>query len=331
MYSLPEDKSKAYVKVPVAFIEKYLPHANANFVKVYLTGLSQCGCELPLDNAGIAALLELLESDVAAAWRYWEKEGVVVIRLSRDNKPIIAFKDLSSPLIRTAPCRPSYTSEELSQYMQTNSNLRELFSIAQGILQKPLNSNDLSIIYSFYDFLCMPLDVIPMLLTYCMSAGKKSMRYIEKTAIGWMEDGIDTVEKAERFLKSREEETRKINGLCNAFGIQDRRVTDSELKYMRQWLFSFRLPIDLIRTAYDICAINTGKLSFPYIHTVLQSWHKDGITTCEQAKKLKMEPKKTPEAATPSPKASTKFSNFTQRPIESKAYDYKDLGLKFKK
>ena len=66
------------VPVPVEFINKYMINANATYVKVYLYGLAKC-CEPEADvtNASIAEALDILETDVTKAWRYWKKVGLV--------------------------------------------------------------------------------------------------------------------------------------------------------------------------------------------------------------------------------------------------------------
>ena len=41
-----------------------------------------------------------------------------------------------------------------------------------------------------------------MLLQYASSIGKGNMRYIEKTGIRWSDEGIDSLELAERKIRS---------------------------------------------------------------------------------------------------------------------------------
>jgi hypothetical protein len=59
------------------FINKYMPQANATYVKVYLYGLLKCYEEEDISNADIADALDVLETDVNKAWRYWKRVGLV--------------------------------------------------------------------------------------------------------------------------------------------------------------------------------------------------------------------------------------------------------------
>ncbi len=60
------------VPLPMEFINKYMISANATYVKVYLYGLAKCyEGEEDISNAAIAEALDILETDVNKAWRYW--------------------------------------------------------------------------------------------------------------------------------------------------------------------------------------------------------------------------------------------------------------------
>ena len=43
-----------------------------------------------------------------------------------------------------------------------------------------LSQQDMSLLFSFYDWLGLPMEVIELLLSYCTASGHTGMRYIEK-------------------------------------------------------------------------------------------------------------------------------------------------------
>ena len=51
-----------------------------------------------------------------------------------------------------------------------------------------------------YQYYGMAPEFIITVMGYCKAVGKLSMRYVERTAAGWQEQGIDTVAKAERHI-----------------------------------------------------------------------------------------------------------------------------------
>ncbi|MGE4284614.1 MAG: DnaD domain protein [Clostridia bacterium] len=319
---------------PVAniFIDKYMPSSNATFVKVYLYGLRQCfQHNNQVENKDIAAALNILESDVINAWKYWESVGVVRLVIHDDGQPSdfdIAFVDLTSDPQLAAKkfshilidSKPNYTPEEISIYIEQDKNIRYLYQTAQEKLDKMLSSADIKTLYSFYDWLRLPVEVIIMLLEYCASLNKKSMRYIEKVAISWADEGINSIDKAEQYLGQVEQRKTVLHQIKKSLGIIDRSLTETEEGYILNWTNKMNLSPDLIKLAYELTISNTGKLAFPYLNSILQSWHERGTMTVEAAerdmKQYKENSKekylKKTSANKSSPK-NNKFINFTQR------------------
>ena len=72
----------------------------------------------------------------------------------------------------------------------------QLFYIITHYIGKPLSQTDMNtIVFSMRNWAC-PWYLIEYLFEYCVSNDHRSMRYIEKVAISWAEQGLDTVEKA---------------------------------------------------------------------------------------------------------------------------------------
>lgn len=78
--------------------------------------------------------------------------------------------------------RPDYPPAELAIYIK-NQDVKRLFASAEEKLGKKLSHQDMSLLFSFHDWLGLPLDVIDLLLSYCTSMGHKGMHYIEKIAL----------------------------------------------------------------------------------------------------------------------------------------------------
>ena len=202
------------LSIPVWFIEKYMPKANGSFVKVYLYGLM---CSLmsgvEVTNQDIAKVLDILESDVWNAWRYWQSVGIINTN-ENSGSFHIEFIDLPSPKTLEVPSpktlevplqkKPTYLPKEIDIYITNNEEIRYLVNVAQEKLGKTLGPNSLSTLFSFYDWLRLPVEVIVMLLEYCASVDKRSLAYIEKVAIDWADKGINTVDKVEALLKNIE-------------------------------------------------------------------------------------------------------------------------------
>lgn len=221
------------LSIPIMFIEKYMPKANGSFVKVYLYGLmcsSIAGVEVT--NKDIAKALDILESDVYNAWKYWQSIGL--IKTSEASGSFhVEFVDLSRLESLTVPIqkKPTYHPKEIDIYITNNDEIRYLVNVAQEKLGKTLGPSSLSTLFSFYDWLRLPVEVIIMLLEYCASMDKRSLAYIEKVAIDWADKGLNSVEKAEAHLKNLEKNAKNSQP---AQSVQSKAVKNKFLNFSQE-------------------------------------------------------------------------------------------------
>lgn len=326
---------KAITPISNIFIDKYMPKANATFVKVYLYGYRNCYHDFyELTSKQIADTMDILESDVVLAWKYWEKEGLMKLQFNdKTNNYDVEYLPIeevtesqSGKTVKFNPfsTKPQYSPQELSIYKDSSEQIRELFSYAQKTLNKLLTYTDMNVIFSFYDWLRLPTDIIKLLLAYYSD---KSMKYIEKVAIDWAENGIDTIDKAEEQMKLYGE----YRFIMKAFGISNRNSIGSEEEYMRKWIKTYKLPSNIIEEACKKTVLQTGKATFVYADQILTNWYKNNVKTIEDINKLEtaFSEKKKIEAENRASKNSNpnmntkkqnKFVNFEQR-----QWDFEEL------
>ena len=239
------------------------------------------------------------------AWGYWKGKGYLK---ETEEKP------QPKPVLLTSE-RPEYSPAELAVYLQKSESTQKLFQTAQKKLGKMLSHNDMSMLFSFHDWLGMPIDVIELLLSYCSANGHTGMRYIEKVALGWAEEGINTVEQAVEYIELRQTGFRTI---LKAFG-QNRMPVPTEETYMKKWLQEYKLPMDVVKMACERTVLQTGKASFAYADKILASWKDVGVKTVADveaqdkafaAKKAQNAPVEKPAVQT-TPKQN-RFINYTQ-------------------
>ncbi|MBE7043512.1 MAG: DnaD domain protein [Ruminococcaceae bacterium] len=270
-------KHGGYVAVPYEFIDQYMCNANGTFVKVYLYAMRYDGAELT--DEGIAEALGILESDVLKAWRYWEKQGVV----SLENGEV-AFHPAQKPMPKPAEEKKSsgkkkYSEQEMVQAMENNQELKFLYSFAQQKLGNIIPPADVNILFSLYDWLKLPVEVIVMLFEYCSEKEKLNMRYIESTAIRWVEQGLRTTEQVEEYCRREEEQKKQYAAFQRMAGISGRTLSQTEKKYIDSWTEQMRFSTEMLQLAYEQTVMNTGQVSMPYMNKILTSWHREGISS----------------------------------------------------
>lgn len=313
------------------FIDRYMNRPDsAVFSLIYIYALRCAIAGIGIENKVIADKFQILESDVVKAWRYWEKEGILALHKNK-GEYIIEFlnigyieESVKKEAAATAipkmiiETKPTYNPRDISKYSQSNPEVQELFGMAQVLLGKTLSSNDLSTLFGLYDWLGLSLEVIAVLLTYC-GKNRKPMRYIEKTAIDWVEKGINTSEDAENYLNMYYSEYKEI---LDCFGIKNRMATDDEKGYMNGWLKKYRMPLEVIKVACNKTVNKTGQVSFPYADKIIQNWAEKNIRSVEDVEKQEMEfgkrteEKKTNKKSTAiagNQQKTNKFINYEQR------------------
>lgn len=294
--------------VPAQIVDKHLKLCGAAQLKVLLFLLRHAGGEIEL--AALAERVGLLPGDTQDALNYWIQAGVLSARLCEDGAaltaapeakpaPIVSISTVPAPAASVAApeaeqpphqqgAAPPHTrpgSTEIAHMLEQNSELKSLFSEAEASLGKTLTSADLSTLASLYDWAGIPVDVLLTVMEYCKQTGKTNLRYIEKVALGWQERGVDTFEKAERYIKESLEADARQKLCKTAFGIYDRALTSREAEFIKSWFCDYKFDIAIIKLAYERSIEHTGKVSFPYINKVLTNWHSQNISTPEQATK----------------------------------------------
>lgn len=252
------------IRLSKNFIETELPQAPPFYVSVYLMTLA-----VGQDAKRVAEKLKATETDVLYAWGYWKGKGYLQeAEQKQEAHPALVSSQ-----------RPDYSPRELALYIK-NEKVKKLFDSAQKKLGKMLSQQDMSLLFSFYDWLGLPMEVIELLLSYCAANGHTGMRYIEKVALGWAEEGVNTVEKAAEYIEMRKTGYRTI---LQAFG-QNRMPVAAEEAYMKKWLQAYRLPLEVIQLACERTVMQTGKASFAYADRILENWKKAGVASAADVK-----------------------------------------------
>ena len=139
-------KSKPLDFTPVSniFLEKYMPKARGEFIKVYLLMLKyNFASEFGVNAQVLATSLDLLESDIINALNYWQEEGIVkLVPIDKMGNFHIEFVDLSND--GTTKIEKFNLVEELTD----SSNSDMLKDISQ-LLGRPLSPSEVEIYISW--------------------------------------------------------------------------------------------------------------------------------------------------------------------------------------
>lgn len=356
MIQLKSDYPHNHISVPRVFIDKYMADANGEFVKVYLFLLRCMGSSATSDCSisAIADHFNYTEKDILRALKYWEKVGVLSIELNSKNQLTgLCFKDLTGGVqpsaepaieITVAPVekpvkeekttrakksvsnteikKRDYTLDEVREFT-SNDEIAELLFIIETYLKHPLSSTDMNAVFFWYDGLKFSRELIEYLVEYCITTGHSSLRYMDKVAIGWAENGIDSIDKAKEHVAIR---SKAYYNIMKAFGISGRNLADSEMTFVNKWSKEYAFDIEIIQEACKRTISATQKPSFEYADTILTNWHNQNVHTLKDISTLDEAFSKNKRNTTPVQSTTTKrnkFNNFEQR-----TYNFDELEKK---
>jgi DnaD/phage-associated family protein len=309
------------VEIPTVFIDRYMTDCLPVYPLIYIWSLRRILHGESVSMQEIGEVFRVTEADVIKAWRHWEKERLVSISSSKQgmeitflpmpqhdaNEASVITEETVSP---PPESRPQYTAQELACYRNESRDVERLFSRAEQALGKLLSYNDMNLIFGFYDWLRLPIEVVEYLLTYCAENDHRSLRYIEKCAMDWADHDIKDLEQALTYVQNFDRSYRTIMRHMGQVGYP----TAAQRKFMDKWLHEWNLPLELITEACDRCILNINKFDRKYTEKILSEWHKKDITTLEQVSAADEEfSAKAKPFIQPAKQKNNRFINFNQR------------------
>lgn len=304
-------KTPSFTPLSNTFIDKYMPSARGEFVKVYIMGLRLYHSgELGINSSLLASSLHLLESDVMNAWQYWHDEGVInKIKIDNFDNFEIEFIDLD---------KNNITTKEVNLLSEMKSDsTRGMLEDIESLLGRPLSSAEMQNYLSWQKSFGFSPEMILLLIQYCVSKKKTDWRYIEKVAISWKNQGIDSAEKIQEYIKKSEDKWSSIRKILKYLGISEGEVMKPQEDMFDKWLFKYNMPLEVIFKACDICFKNINKADYKYIDAILNNWNKENLHSIKDIE-AKSTTKKTTKPNYEKPKS--RFFNFEER-----NYDYDEL------
>lgn len=320
-----KSKSVGFTPVSNIFIEKYMPQARGEFIKIYLLMLKyNISGELGVSSSILASSLNLLESDIMNALHYWNDLGVIKLTsIDKMGNFNIEFLDL------TEDTKTPEKQIDLLEALDSN-NTKDMLKDIEVLLGRPLSPNEMSLYLNWQREFGFSSELILILIEYCVSKGKSDHRYIEKVALAWHDQKISTIEQAQNLIKKTEDKWINIRKILSYLGINNTDIMKPQQDMIEKWILAFKFPNEVIFKACDICFERLNRADFKYIDGILSNWNKNNIRTLEDIALKDNKPvqnssfqKNSYNNNTTNSKVPHKFNNF-----EPRQYDYDSLEKK---
>ena len=271
--------------------------------------IATCG-QSGVDAATCAAALggRVTEADCADALAFWENEGVLV----SDDTPSApqqkvtaepAKLDLPSaseqkavpkpaPVVKTLTPADTPKPKKKTDYKEFTN----LLHTVEARFGKTLSRADQDRLLDLCEQTDLPMEVLIMIVAYAVKNDKKRVSYIQTVAKSWEEQGINTIDAADRHLCHLERREKAWTKLAEWLSLEIERPTVSQKDLAEKWIFEFKQKQPLVALAFSKCMEKTGKFQAVYMDRLLTAWHEDGITTPDKAEHPQKSASKKPAA-----------------------------------
>jgi DnaD/phage-associated family protein len=257
------------------FIHEFMLKAPGEFVKVYLYGLMQCyqqqGSEITIESFSHA--LGMDGQAIENAFHYWGRQGILCFNKGTDNKIHIEYYNIKDVLYN----KGLNNDKTMYKYKDFNQNLQQIFDTRLLTPQEYLR------IYDWIEVLNLPMEVVLMMIQFYISrmGNKVHINYLDKVAAGWAKDGIDTLQKAEEYIKSNDSCFKETIAVLKYLGIH-RSPSQAELDLYKKWK-SWGFSLDSIMLA---CRETTKVQSptFAYLDKILANMRSRDVTTPQEVR-----------------------------------------------
>lgn len=255
------------LSLPREAAERLLAATNGDAALLYLSLLSRGNAEgLSWSEAKVQEVHDLL----------------VKMQLVDPEKPILPEKE-----VKLEPDEPpNYGVGDVTLAMKDGSSFSWLVSELQRRLGKILSNADLETLLLLYDYLALPPEVILLLVNWSIEQMEKkygpgrkpTLTQIKKEGFRWHRQGVDTLERAEDYLRTLSMRNEAANRLLPLLGIHGRAAVEAERRYLEEW-GELGFEDEAIRMAYEKTVLKKQSMSWPYMNSILKSWHQKGLHT----------------------------------------------------
>ena len=243
---------------------------------------------IKLDNGDAALLyLHLLRRNglEGLPWPVERKQAALEALQSQGMAPRELSSVPAAPIPEPAP--PEYALEDITTALSDKaSTFPALCDEVERRLGKKLSANDLRSLYTLYDHLALPAEVVLMLVGWCTEEMERKygpgrrpfLSQIKKEGFVWARQGIDTMERAEAHLQRLTHLRGREAQVLRLLDIPPHPLVSQERTYIAAW-DDMGFDDEALRMAYEKTVLKKQSMDWGYMNGILRRWHQKGLHT----------------------------------------------------
>lgn len=323
------------VAVPKIIFDEHLRMASARQLKALLFMLSKE--EENVSEEELALFLGCEAEDVVDIMEYWFANGIV----SKDN--------VKNELKRTAPPAPAQTSnvtkvslvvdektnekpvtkvlsapslspKDVVARANEDENVSSLLNAAQGVLCRTISLNEQGMLINMIDYYGLKPEIILMILDYARSVGKDNFRYISTIAKNWGDEGIDSIEEAERKLADIASSDSAWKEYCRLAELTYKTPTLKQSQRINKWLKEWEMTMEVVAQAVERAKDAQPSRFTEYVDGILAKWHRLGIKTLADIEEKEINDTKKPQPKRGSKEGITSQASYNVDEIDENSF-----------
>ena len=194
-------------------------------------------------------------------------------------------------LLSPAETEKAFSPEDVTAAMG-KKDFSFLAGQAEHLFGEKLAVQDLQRLLYIREGLGLPTEVVLQMMQYFKNDVRRrygpgrrlSAAKLEKMAADWKQRGIDTLEKAEAYIRRKEGLAAREGEFKRALGIYDRKLTETERGYIESWI-DMGFDGAAAHLCYERTLDQIHTLNFKYMDRIFLNWHGKGLHTTEQIEK----------------------------------------------
>ena len=259
-----------HITMPAAVADKLIRQGDGDAALLYLLLLRRQG---RIGNDEVIKTLRFSEQRLAAAEKMLHELGL-----------------LGEKQVELAPAeeKPTYTQLEIAERLEGDETFRLLRAEVEKLLGRRMTTADCTTLLVLYDHLALTADVIFQLVCHCVERSERAygtgrrptLNQISKEGYIWHRRGIDSIPRANAYLKTYHQRQGLLPAYMRALQLGDRNPAPSEEKYLTEWMDMGFTP-EVVALAYDRTMLRCHELKWSYLGGILKKWHEKGLKTVD--------------------------------------------------
>lgn len=151
---------------------------------------------------------------------------------------------------------------------------------------RSFSPNDTNIVLDIYYNYHLSIDVLLMLITYCInkqleqksSRRRPTLNQVRSEAQKWQRMHLLTLEAAHEFVEKEPLRNKEEQFILQTFQLDAKELSPSMWSYVTQWK-EWGFPVDTYAIAFDRCMTQLNKFTWNYTNGIFKNWKEKNLMT----------------------------------------------------